>query len=561
MIKASVAPMLSSSIEKMTKTELLSVIHDLNTVAESARAESEEIRELTYQLQVHQEELRMQNEELRNTTRMLEDSRQEYARLFDYAPMGYLTLDEHGIIHSVNLAGAVMVGVTDRMVLYGTPFPSYLGANDQPVFLTFLRKVMLSEEPQSIELTLSFRGKKTCVQLNCRSIFVAKDEATARMCWCSMTDISSRKEMEGELRASRANLEAVFENTRDALWSVDKNGKVVTSNSAFRSLKERMVSCALFEKKLAECYRRALNRERFGMEDVIRITPVPGSEPIERYVELSFNPIVHYGIVDGVACAARDITERRKIEEELVRAKEIAEGQAHMKSKFLSSMSHELRTPLMAIIANCNVVEEIAAGSPDVKYYTTIIEENSKRLIEIINDILDLSRLESRRSDFGGTIIDPVANVETIVKSLEPVAKKKSVTLGLGTSRTRPRIFVNPGYLDRILTNLMGNAIKFTNNGTILVSVVEEGSPEDRHVAICVVDTGVGISESFLPYIFDEFRRERNALETEGTGLGLAITKKLVESMNGAIEIRSSEGKGTTVVVRFPKVADDGRVN
>ena len=417
--------MLSGSIEKMTKSELLSVIHDLSHTAETAREETSQIRELTYHLQVHQEELRMQNEELRQATAELEVARDEYASLFDYAPIGYATLDEKGLIHSINLAGASLIGTKDRMMLCGTPLASYLVKNDAPVFLTFLQKAMRSEESQSIELTLSFRGKQTFVQLNCRSIVVTTTGEPRRMCWCSMTDISRHKALEAELRTSRANLEAVFENTLDALWSVDRIGKVVTSNSTFRALKAHIVSAGAFEKKLAECYRRALEREHFVMEDVVRIE-APGSQPTERQFELSFNPIMHYGIVDGVSCAARDITERRRIEEELMRAKEIAQDQSRVKSSFLSSMSHELRTPLMAIIANCNVVEEIAAGSPDVRYYTTIIEENSKKLIEIINDILDLSRLESRRTDFGGEVIDPRTAVESVVKMVEPIAKKKS---------------------------------------------------------------------------------------------------------------------------------------
>jgi signal transduction histidine kinase len=253
-------------------------------------------------------------------------------------------------------------------------------------------------------------------------------------------------------------------------------------------------------------------------------------------------------------CAITDVTDRRRIEQELVRAKEIAEEHARAKSSFLSSMSHELRTPLMAIIANCNVVEEIAAGNPDIESYTKVIEANSKRLIEIINDILDLSRLEGRRNDFAGEVIDPVETVQNIVKMLEPISKKKSVSLSLGTQATELRIFANPSYLERILTNLIGNAIKFTNSGTILVHVIEDGQKTDPRVSICVVDTGIGISESFLPFIFDEFRRERKSFDSDGSGLGLTITKKLVESMNGSIEIRSSEGKGTTVMVRFPKV-------
>ncbi len=259
------------------------------------------------------------------------------------------------------------------------------------------------------------------------------------------------------------------------------------------------------------------------------------------------------GQITAVCVSARDITERHNIENRLIHAKEAAEEKTRLKSSFLSSMSHELRTPLTAIIANCNLIEDIVDSDAPVRQYISIIEENSKQLIDIINDILDLARLESRKTDFAGEVLDPTQCIQKVVKMVEPIAKKKSVKLSVGKPIQPLHVFVNAAYLERILTNLIGNAIKYTNNGTIIINVAEEGVADSRRVSISVVDTGIGISESFLPYIFDEFRRER-ANTTDGSGLGLTITKKLVESMNGSIEIRSSEGKGTTVSVSFPKV-------
>ncbi len=247
----------------------------------------------------------------------------------------------------------------------------------------------------------------------------------------------------------------------------------------------------------------------------------------------------------------RDATERHRYEEQLIQAKERAEDLLHLKSSFLNNMSHELRTPLTAILGFAEMLAEEVSGEQQAHALT--IANSAQRLHNTLNSVLDLAQLESEQTVPERRRTNVVGEVREAVSLMRPMAEQKGLALSVVAVAREIYIDIDPSILNRIVNNLVSNAIKFTDEGRVTVEI--GGGAERVHVR--VRDTGIGISETFQQHLFDEFRQESSGLSRshEGYGLGLAITKRLVDLMDGAIEVESTKGAGSTFTVHFPRAA------
>ena len=255
---------------------------------------------------------------------------------------------------------------------------------------------------------------------------------------------------------------------------------------------------------------------------------------------------------------ARNVTERRAYEHGLLRAisaaeeaREQAEEAARLKSSILANMSHEIRTPLTAILGFADILREEVPS--DLYEYADTIRTGGQRLLDTLNDILDYARLDAERASVEPEPIDAATIVRESVALLAPLAQRKGIGLHLSSSASSvPAVHSAPA-LGRVVTNLVGNAIKFTERGEVRVSL----HAEPDFFAVRVRDTGVGISETFLPDLYEAFKQESDGhgRDFEGTGLGLAITKRLVDLMGGEIRVWSTKGEGTLFEVALPREA------
>ena len=246
----------------------------------------------------------------------------------------------------------------------------------------------------------------------------------------------------------------------------------------------------------------------------------------------------------------RDATDERLLREELIDAKRRAEEVADLKTAFLTNMSHEIRTPLTAIIGFASLLTSRVADEHRAAVHR--IQEGGQRLLETLNAVLLLSRLEAGKSNFNVQPVDVVKEVRKCVGTFENEARTKGLEISLDVPfRDRPFVSVDPSAMVSILQNLISNAVKFTYYGSILISV----RVIESDVEIAVKDTGIGISESFIAHLFDEFRQESTGLrrQHEGTGLGLAIVSRLVAQMGGEISVNSQKGLGSTFTVTLPR--------
>jgi PAS domain S-box-containing protein len=367
-----------------------------------------------------------------------------------------------------------------------------------------------------------------------------------------LRDITKRKQNEEEIR----KLSRAVEQSPSTVVITDLQGNIVYANPKFTALsgysldeiigknpnflKSGKQPASLFQDlwttiSIGEEWRgELLNRKKSG----------------ELYWEsASFSPIRnHHCVTTHYLKVAEDITDRKHVEQALKKAKEAAEKASLAKSEFLANMSHEIRTPMNVIIG---MTEYLLTTDVDGVHheYISMVNDSAKLLLSIINQILDFSKIEAGKLEL---LSEPFAFKETITRLMKMQrvsAEGKGIELQLQYDDAVPNSLIgDPVRLQQVLINLVGNAIKFTDEGKIKIKVKLISQEEKQvKVMISVLDTGIGIPQEKLNRLFKSFSQIDNSLarQYEGTGLGLAISKRLVELMGGTIGVKSELGKGS----------------
>jgi len=266
------------------------------------------------------------------------------------------------------------------------------------------------------------------------------------------------------------------------------------------------------------------------------------------------SPIVNKaGSITHFVAIKEDVTDKKKMIEELIKAKENAEEMNKVKSYFFASMSHELRTPFVGILGFAELLEETLTNSEEKEFASQILK-SSKRLIQTLNKILDISLLESTEPVLNLTDLDVNELITETGEMFVQYAKVNNTAINIKAEFAGGKIISDKKLLEAILSNLVNNAVKFTHNGIIEITSKKNTVDETDHLEIKVADTGIGIPKEKQAIIWQEFRQVSEGYNRsfEGTGLGLTITKKYIDALSGKIHLESEEGKGSVFTVEFP---------
>ena len=377
-----------------------------------------------------------------------------------------------------------------------------------------------------------------------------KDETNNRLFWRSVLHIIERK------RERLTQMRRLLDAMPDAVLVVNLDGVVRYVNQA---------AIELFGRSRSELLGERLGFSvRDGEPAEIMLPRPDGERTCEiRVVSLFWNDeATHLATV-------RDITERRHAEQLRLRTEALeAENQrivaaSRTKSAFLANMSHELRTPLNAIIGFSQIIlaGKVDPQSPQFSRFTSHILTSGRHLLELINDILDLAKVEAGKVEFRPVPVDLVALVEEVTEVLSEIARQKGIRVAKRYDTAVRNVCIDPSRFKQVLYNYLSNALKFTPDaGSVTVSVGPEG---DDRFRVDVADTGIGIAADDLPKLFTEFQQLEGGASKrhQGTGLGLALTRRLVEAQGGEVAVRSEPGRGSVFSAILPRQAAPAEVH
>jgi PAS domain S-box-containing protein len=373
----------------------------------------------------------------------------------------------------------------------------------------------------------------------------------------TIQDITQRKLNEEKINKLNYAVEA----TGEVVFMTDNEGVFTYVNPAFSSVYGHQADDVV-GKVTPRILRSGMMDEaayKYFWEELIKVQVVKG-ELINKtkdggyiHIESSANAIINErGEAIGFIAIQKDISVRKKIEEELVLAKERAEESDRLKSAFLANMSHEIRTPMNGILGFSALLSRQGVDIEDRQNYIRMIEKSSARLYNLINEIIDISKIESGQMEVQSVETNINEQLKLAYDLLKPDAENRGITLSYQNSLSANEtvISTDSAKLYSIITNLLKNAIKYTDQGSVEFGYTRK----EKFLEFYVRDTGVGIPENRLEAIFDRFvKAETVVLQArQGAGLGLSITKAFVEMLGGSIWVRSEVWKGTSFYFTLP---------
>ena len=512
--------------------------------------------------------------------RRLRASEEKYARLFETANDAILIFETKGeVIMEANAKAAEMYGI-EREALIGQSLKAF--TEDVERGERALYRALQTGSLQGLETKHRRRdGTLFDVLVNASVISFRGREALLSI----HRDITQRKRAEARTREMKTFYENILDEVPVEIAVLDAEGRYRYINRAVlddAELRRWMIGktdldYARRRGKDFDLYRerhdRVLDliaRKEAGRRLETMTAPDGQTLHLMGYIVPVLDEAEQVKYVIGYTV---DLTERKKHEEGLRRAKERAEEASQAKDAIINNMSHELRTPLASMIGFADVLleglQEQGEGDGEQAEFARIIRRSGQRLQQTLESVLELARLEAGRRPLTPSVVDMKEWVAEVVAQHQPQAREKGLALHaprqpVGALPTR----ADETALDRVLTNLIANALKFTEEGSVVVTtgrLTGERPPRgslmagsldetEKHVFVCVQDTGIGISEAFRSRLFKEFEQESSGLvrEHQGVGLGLSIVRRLVIQMGGAVFVESEKGVGTVFTVCLP---------
>jgi two-component system sensor histidine kinase/response regulator len=491
--------------------------------------------------------------ERKRAEQALRDSEALYHSLVENLPMNVFRKDLQGQFTFANRLFCETLGVTNEQVIGKTDHDFYHAELAEKYRGDDRHVIETGKVLEAVEEHHKPDGSKLYVQVLKTPVRDADGRivGTQGMFW----DVTARKQTEEALRESEQRLQSILDNARAVIYVKGVDGRYVLVNRLFESLfhvrRGEVVGKSdldLFPTEMAESF-RSNDRRVLAAGAPLQFEEVaPHDDGPHTYISTKFLLYDVNGVPHALCGISTDITERKRAEVELKTAKEAAEAASQAKSVFLANMSHEIRTPMNGIIGMTELVLDTPL-SPDQREYLKLVKESADSLLNVINDILDFSKVEAGKLDLEQIPFALRDNLGDAMKSLAFRAHTKGLELACHVATDVPDyVSGDPSRLRQVLNNLVGNAIKFTDQGEVVVDVqVDEQADGQVVLHFCIADTGIGVPLEKQALIFEAFEQADSSTTRRfgGTGLGLAISRKLIQMMGGRVWLESEPGHGS----------------
>jgi PAS domain S-box-containing protein len=476
----------------------------------------------------------------------LRESEARYRDLFENASDLIQSVTQDGHFLYVNKAWRDVLGYSEKEVAKLTVWdiiqPDHL-AHCQEIF----QRVIAGETNYIETVFVAKNGNAIHVEGNANN-YSYKDKTVATR--GIFRDVTERKEVEEKLRESEARYRDLFENANDLIQSCNREEHFVYVNKAWREAlgysQKEVDNLLLWDiihpyylQKCKAIYHKVMSGKTQNNVEAVFVAKNGKS----LHVEGNINAVFKDGQVLATRAIFRDITERKEAEEKLRKID-------RMKSEFLSNVSHELRTPLQSIGGFTKLIMDGQVPDPATRQeFLQIIDRETLHLENLVNSLLDMSRLESGRFQINRKLIPVRDSIIDSVKTFHSLARDKHITLREDIPEQLPEMEVDGERLRQVVINLLNNAIKFSDPGGSVTVKVEK---QPGQLLFQVADRGIGIPEEAKPHLFERFYRAEGETVRGGTGLGLYISKQIVEAHGGRIWAESKLGKGSTFSFTLP---------
>ncbi len=503
--------------------------------------------------------------EIKEAQRDLIESQNRIKTIIETTIDGILICETPDVFNYVNKAGSNLLGYSIEELNSLSVDAIFPDKKEKLKFLKAFGQIDEKDEFKGDIQIVNKLGERAFLEVSGTSVVLDNK----KQYYFSLHDVTARIKDKEALQLSEEKFRTLTENSRDHIIRLDHKGKVLYSNSSFLDeygfTAEDVIGNVFTEiTNIPEEFKKGLWPK---VKDVLRNGLSTSIELVMHYrgrylvFDWTITPETNVaGETNSVLVVGRDYTRRKKVEQDLQVAKDRAESADKLKSAFLANMSHEIRTPLNAIVGFANLLKEDLIDEEEKEEYINIINKSSDNLMMLINDIIDLARIESGQMNLLRSAVDVHEMLSAIYTAFKQRAKAEkgnnvSIILAIPENSGKMHILADENRLIQIFNNLLGNALKFTNQG-----YVEFGySISGEFIRFYVRDTGIGIVHEKHSIIFDQFRQADETVSKKygGTGLGLTICKRLVEAMGGKIGLLSEPGEGAEFYFNIPLVTVD----
>ena len=514
-------------------------------------------------LELHKNNVELQSlnreleDKVRQRTEELERSQKAYKGLVESASDVIYNLDEKGRFTYVNPAGEKILGIPVQTLL-GKHFSEFLRSDKREEIIRLNHLTIRAKKEQtylefpvtSLAGRTTWLGQKLNVQYD-REGRLVDITGVAR-------DITEIRNIQERIRKSEEKYRGLIENMELGLLEVDTDDKIVRAYDGFcqmmgydqRELIGKNPKSLFLDQEDMDFMEQQNADRKKGVPNVYEVR-MKHKQGHKIWMLISGAPVMNdSGVVTGSMGIHYDISPQKKLEADLIRAKEEADEARQAEKEFLAQMSHEIRTPLNAVIGMANLLSDTRLN-PEQETYVQDVKHAADVLHGLISDILDLSKIEAGQMELAPSLVNIHQTVVMMCRTMKVKAEENGNQLEYFIGEKVPQLLrLDRNILNQVLLNLIGNAIKFTHNGKIALYLdAQTGEDGECWLQAKIEDTGIGIPEKKLPEIFEKFKQAEGRDTHKnygGTGLGLPICKKLVELHGGSINVESETGKGST---------------